>query len=146
MEQTSNLQLLPQGRFIIKDKDGQNRTGRFSMYVLDRFCVKYGDLSYLALLEKITFGMTIKEYGTLILMAFEDYFRNNLDNSPYTLESVMDLIDFQLDGIASDDFRSLIEHAIGRVANMKKVMADALAIAEQDKTLTDAQKEEKKSE
>jgi hypothetical protein len=138
-ETKSNLKLLPQGAFLIQKEDEQVIKGRFSMYVLDRFCVEKGIESYVVLLDRIIAGMTVGDYGDLILMAIQDYYRANPDNCGMKRADVFDMIDKYLDGISSDDFEDLMRHGIGRVGNIKK-MEDAA------KKLSPEQETEKKSE
>lgn len=133
----SNLELLPKGQFIIKDEK-QAVKGRFSMYVLSRFCEEMNIENFLTLLEKIMVGLTVRQYATLVLLAIQDYHRNTETQGGYTLEYVMDvLIDDVLDGMASKEFRSLIEHAVGRVANLKAA-DEADAGVDQSKTKKEA--------
>lgn len=110
------------------------------MNVLDRFCEAKGKENYLDLLEKITAGMSVGEYSELILMAIQDYARGKEDVLDIkTKADVSDLIDEVFEnGLADDLFLKLIHHAIGRVADIKK-------INEVVDTLTAQQQAEKKS-
>lgn len=139
MSEERNLELLPQGAFVINRGGGQKIKGRFSMYVLDRFCVSRKIESYITLLERITLGMSVGDYADLILMALEDYFRNNPSALGLNKADVCDIIDERLNGVAGADFGQLVRHAIGRVADVKKVEEVAMK-------LTGADLEEKKSE
>jgi hypothetical protein len=140
-EKKEILELLPQGQFIITKKDGQKIKGRFSMYVLDRFCETKGIDNYLKLLEAIMTGLKLSDYAELILFAFQDYYRSNLDLCEYKNKNdVMDFIDEHLDGMSSDEIDTLVRHAVGRMTNIKKV-EEAVK-----KQITDAEEAEKKSE
>lgn len=134
------LQLLPQGEFIVTRKDGQKIKGRFSMYVLDRFCEAKGIDNYLTILEKILSGMKPRDYATLILFAFQDYYRSDVNLCDFKTEiEVLDFIDTDLNGLSGDDIDSLVRHAVGRMMNVKKVEAAM------DKILDAEKKSESKS-
>lgn len=136
-ETTTPIELLPKGQFYITKPDGKKIKGRFSMNVLDRFCEVKGIKNYLDLLEKITSGMTVGEYAEIILYAIHDYFRGNEQDCDYkTKADVSDLIDEVFEGgIADEKFNQLIAHAIGRVADIKKISAavDGLTAEQQQK-------------
>lgn len=116
----TNLKLLPKGAFIIT-QDGQSTKGRFSMYALDRFCEEKKIPDYLTLLEKINIGMSLGDYADLIRIAFEDYFRDKPESSGWDKRKVMDMVDDVFDGVKDPGFKNLIEHAIGRVVDVKKI-------------------------
>lgn len=142
MEEKKIVELLPKGKFIIHQQSGDSvkpLKGRFSMYVLDRFCIDKKIESYITLLQKIMVGMTVGEYADLIKFALDDYHRDQDNGCGLSRRDIMDLIDETLDGISSEHFDGLIKHAIGRVANLKK-LEDAA------EKLTAAQEEEKKSD
>lgn len=140
-ETKETIELLPQGGQFFIIKDGSKIKGRFSMNVLDRFCEVKGIKNYLDLLEKITGGMSVGEYSELILFALQDYYRGKEDSCDYKNKAdVSDLIDevFPL-GIADEKFNQLIAHAIGRVADVKKISAavDGLTADQQQKKSSD---------
>lgn len=138
-EAKSILELLPKGQFVINKPNGFLK-GRFSMFMLDRFCEAKGIENYLTLLEKIMVGMKLGDYAELIQMAIEDYYRKDYSIAEITKADICDLIDELLGGVAGEDFGKLIRHAIGRVADVKKIEEAAA------KTMTTAEAEEKKSE
>lgn len=119
-QKKTSVELLPGGEFIITDSKEQKIKGRFSMYALDRFCDLKKVDSYLILLEKITIGMRLKDYADLILIAFQDYHRKRPEDVKMEMSDVMDMVD-ELGGVSSTAFNDLIKHAIGRVADMKKI-------------------------
>lgn len=128
------LELLPQGEFIVTRKDGQRIKGRFSMYVLDRFCEAKGIDNYLTILEKILSGMKPKDYATLILYAFQDYYRSDVNLCDFKTEiEVLDFIDAELNGLSGDDIDALVRHAVGRMMNVKKVEAAMEKIMDAEK-------------
>src|SRR6185369_13638943 len=95
-----NLELLPQGAFFVtRDNEGNKIKGRFSIYVLDRFCESRSINNYITLLERIIIGMSVGDYADLMLMAFEDYFRKNPTSLGMSRADVMDMIDERLGGI-----------------------------------------------
>lgn len=108
------------------------------MFVLDRFCESRLIDNYLTILERITLGMSVGDYADLIRMAFEDYYRSNPESCGISKGDVLDILDIQLGGLAGEDFVKLVRHAIGRIADVKKLESAAAK-------LTEAQKEEKKS-
>lgn len=118
------IELLPKGEFIIQHKNGQKDKGRFSMYVLDRFCQAKSIANYFELLEKIVTGMSVGDYADLVLMALQDYYRKKPETCEYDRDKVLDLLD-ELGGLASDDFTRLVRHAIDRIAILKKDDATA---------------------
>lgn len=138
MSDTKKLDLLPAGAFVINKQDGTKVQGRFSMYMLDRFCESLKVDSYLVMYNKLLKGAKLHEYATLIQMAIEDYHRSDFKAAGLSVEKVMDeIIDSALGGISTEDFDALIGHAMGRIMNWDKVA----------KQLTDkVSEEEKKSE
>lgn len=139
-EQKKPLELLPKGAFIINTKDKPLK-GRFSMYVLDLFCIRKEISSYLVLVQRIVVGMSLGDYAELILIAIDDYYRNMEQKSGLTKADIMDMIDEELDGISTEEFKSLVFHAVGRVANVKKIEEDLKnQAAEAEGTEADEQK------
>jgi hypothetical protein len=116
-EPKTTITLLPQGAFIIEQKDGQKLKGRFSMYALDRFCEEKKIDNYLVLLQHITMGMKLGDYADLLLIAFEDYFRKDPKQFGKDRTEIMDMLD-EMGGIANKDIINLFRHAIGRVADL----------------------------
>jgi hypothetical protein len=122
MEQNNfNVELLPQGVFILTLLDGKKIKGRFSMYALNRFCEKK-ELTYLQAIGKITIGMKISEYAELVLVALEDYYREDFEQCKsggvrWTIDKVMDDI---LDpmGFGNEMMLKLFKHAVGRLGNI----------------------------
>ena len=120
----SIVEVYPKGKFIIKRSEGKSLlNGRFSMVVLDRFCIAKGLTNYLELLERISAGMSVGDYADLMLYAMQDYFRGKEDSLELkTKEDVMDMIDDEFEkGLDDPDLLKLINHAIGRVADVKKI-------------------------
>lgn len=119
-----NIELLPDaGKFLITLTDGKKIKGRFSMYALDRFCEKK-ELNYLQAIGKITLGMKISEYAELVLIALEDYYREDFDQCAHngqrwTVAKVMDEI---LDpmGLGNKMALDLFMHAVGRLGAIIK--------------------------
>ena len=138
-EQTKIIELLPGGAFLINRKEGASVKGRFSMYMLDRFCVEKGIDNYLVLFDKLTKGMRPGEYVELILLAIKDYFRGKEEACEWDIKKLSDLLDEELDGLTSVAFDELIRHAIGRIVNIKPFIEAA-------KTLTPEEEESKKKE
>jgi hypothetical protein len=136
-EEKKIIELLPGGKFFINRKDGKAVKGRFSMYMLDRFCLQNGIDNYLTLFDKLSKGMRPGEYVDMILMAIHDYFRDNEDTCEWNKKTLSDLLDDELDGMTSDEFDQLMRHAIGRVVNIKPFIEAA-------NKLTAEEEEEKK--
>ena len=116
-----NIELFPQGVFVITLLDGKKIRGRFSMYALNRFCEAKG-VNYLQAIGKITLGMTIKEYAELIVFALEDLYREDFElcrhnEQRWTVAKVMDDI---LDpmGLGTATALSFFEHAVGRLGQI----------------------------
>jgi hypothetical protein len=141
MDEKKTVELLPKGQFVINrivNDLVKPIKGRFSMYVLDRFCEERKIDNYYTLLSRIMAGMTIRDYADLILFAIDDYYRNVPEKSGYSRADIMDMIDDTMDGISSEHFDSLIKHAVGRVANVSK-LKDAI-----DKLSAEAEEEKKR--
>lgn len=111
----ASLQLMPDGVFLVTLANGQHVKGRFSMYALDRFCNSKEIKSYFLLFQKITIGMTIGEYAELVLIAIQDYYREDVTQCLWTKVKVMDEIFEGFGGFASNDLLALFKHAIGRL-------------------------------
>jgi len=128
MQPTKNatVELLEQGQFVITYfPNGVEKKikGRFTMVAFDRFCTLNGkEITYFQLIQKIGLGMQIGDYANLILFAIQDYFRPTFTQCPITKEDVLDIID-QIGGM-SEQFFSIIKHAVGRVAGDVKVLAE----------------------
>lgn len=114
------LALEPRGVFVITLESGQIVKGRFSMHALNRFCEQQKIESYLSLWEKIVLGMTLGNYADLILIALQDYYRLDTAQCPWNVEKIMDDILDPMGGAGSDEFLSLVKHAIGRISPMKE--------------------------
>ena len=66
---TFNIELLPEGVFLITLKGGEKIKGKFSMYALDRFAESKNLQSYFEVIAKISVGMKLREYAELIVFA-----------------------------------------------------------------------------
>lgn len=123
MKSNFAVELLPdKGRFVLTLEDGTKVKGRFSMYALDRLCEKKS-LTYLQLFIKITGGMTIREYAELLLVALEDYYREDIEqctvvidgkSKRWTEDLIMDQV-FDVMGFGNETSLSLFKHAAGRL-------------------------------
>lgn len=142
-ENKCSIELLPEGKFMLTLKDGQKIRGRFSMYALNRFCVKKG-INYFEAIAMITMAMTIEDYAELVLFGIEDYYRKDYnqccfikDEKPvrWTTEEVMDQV-FENFGFGSEVLLGLFKHAIGRLTTVKedaKSEEEYKALSEDDK-------------
>lgn len=138
-EQVKKIELLPGGKFFITVNDKKVK-GRFSMLMLDRFCVSKNIDNYLTLFDLLTKGLRPIEYAEFVLMAIQDYFRDNEDQCEWTEIKVADtIIDEALDGLSSPEFDQLMRHAIGRIVNIKPFVEAA-------NKLTAEEESEKKKE
>lgn len=124
-ENNFNIELLPQGAFLITLSDGKFIKGRFSMYALNRFCESKG-ITYLEAVGKITLGMTIREYAELVLVGLQDMYREdyeqcqvvcNGEKKKWTVDLVMDLI-FEPLGFGNKKMLDFFKHAIGRLTEI----------------------------
>lgn len=114
-----NLELLPKGKFVLNGTDDSGNetryTGRFSMYAIDVFLRARGIDNYLELIDRIGTGMSTGEYADLIAAGLNDYHR---DEPKYTRAQAMDVIDECFENIIGEDFKNLIFHGLGKVANL----------------------------
>ena len=120
-ENKFNIELLPQGVFVITLDDGQIIRGRFSMYALNRFC-KSKEITYFEAIGRITIGMTIEEYAELVVFALQDYYRMDfeqcrLGTDKWTSELVMDKI-FEPLGFGNKTMLDFFKHAVGRLTEI----------------------------
>ena len=134
------IELLPKGKFLLRatgedGKDAEYR-GRFSMYAIDRFCAIAGVDNYFSLIEKISAGMSLRDYATLLMCALNE---SRADDSGYDVKQVMYIFDDVFDGVEDPDFIRLIYHAIGRIST------PAVIPAAQSANEADREDEEKKS-
>lgn len=122
------IQLLPEGKFLVTLDDGQTIKGWFSMYALNRFCEKR-KITYFQAIALITMGLSIADYAELVLLAFEDYYREDIEqcrfhlNGEKTRWSSMHVMDFVFEpagGFASEKLLALFEHAVGRLTTVKE--------------------------
>ncbi|MGQ0739539.1 MAG: hypothetical protein ACT4OJ_10800, partial [Bacteroidota bacterium] len=98
-----------------------------SIYALNRFC-ESKDITYLQAIGKITIGMKIREYAELVLIALEDYYREDFEQCAHngfrwTVDRVMDHI---LDpmGFGNEMMAGLFKHAVGRLGNILEPETD----------------------
>lgn len=126
-ENKFRVELLPKGMFLITLESGVTVKGRFSMFALDRFAQQKELNSYLELIPKITMGMTIKEYAELVVVALEDYYREDFEQCAVTIDGkrerwtaqlVMDEIFESMGGLGNEQSLSLFKHAIGRLTEI----------------------------
>jgi hypothetical protein len=111
------IELLPKGGFVLHGEKEAYK-GRFSMYALDRFCTETGVENYFALIEKISSGMSLKNYAELLRCALNDTERGN---EKYAIDTVFDLFDELFDGVEDANFIALLYHAIGRISTPDSV-------------------------
>ena len=112
------IELLPQGVFVITLTNGQFVKGRFSMYALDRFSESKGLTDYMSAVVKITMGMKLHEYAELLVMAFQDYYRQDFAQCPWNVERVMDEIIDPMGGLGNAQSLRLFKHAVGRLTEI----------------------------
>lgn len=134
-EQNPTYELLKNGQFIIVKSDGQRLKGRFSMYALDRFCEEKKVDNYFSLLQKITIGMKVGDYADLVLIALQDYYRNDPIQLQLNRNEVMDLFD-DMGGIPA--MLPLFKHAIDRVSNVNDTEKSATETETDKKKLEEA--------
>ena len=124
-ENKFNIELLPQGVFLITLADGQVIKGRFSMYALNRFCKSKG-ITYFEAIGKITLGMTIEEYAELVVYGLQDYYRKDFEQcgividgnkQKWDTELVMDLV-FEPLGFGNARMLDFLKHAVGRLTEI----------------------------
>jgi hypothetical protein len=126
MQRKVTIELLPGPDFIIRI-DTVTVKGRFSMYALDRFCERKKLANYFEIIAKLTVGMRLHEYAELLLVAIEDYYRQDfeqccvlIDGSKqrWTTELVFDLILDNIGGLSGNTAKRLFEHAVGRLTEV----------------------------
>ena len=103
------------------------------MVAFDRFCTTGRDITYFELIQKIGLAMRLGDYADLILYAFQDYYRTDPKQCPVTREMVLDLID-ELGGV-SEQFMTIIKHAVGRIAGQVKSESQEDGKSEKKKTV-----------
>ena len=134
---TFKIDLSGRGGFLVTTEDGQFHKGRFSMYALDRFCVAKGVESYLTLIYKLTVGMTLRDYADLVLIALQDYFREDIKQCHWTADKVMDEIFEPAGGMASKKLLQLFTHAVGRISEYTEAApTDEAATDDEKKSLS----------
>jgi len=130
------VQLLPAGAFLIHKGD-QAIPGRFTMYVWDAFLEEQGLRSILDIDRLVRTGMNLRQCASLIRWALNDY--NRIEAKYKSNADVMDLIDEVFPGGAADEqLVRLLQHAIGRIAQLPELP--------QLDEATDEDDEQKKSE
>lgn len=114
------VELLPKGgQFIINLENGTKIKGRFSIDALTRFMNAKGIDNFLDLVTKIGAGMSLYDYCDLIVFALADYPNSEPDVTGYNQQWVKTLIDEEWNGIQSDYFWQLMQHALGRLMSKK---------------------------
>lgn len=129
------LELLPKGKFSLLEEGSAPVKGCFSMYAIDNFCQLAGVNNYFNLIERISTGMSVRDYATLLMCALNEA---RAEDDQLTVKQAMGIFDDVFDGIEDPDFIRLIYHAIGRISTPA-----ALAQARGDNAVKE--NEEKKS-
>lgn len=132
-ESKFDIQLLPKGGFLITLEDGQKVKGRFSMFALDRFAERKNLEGYFNIVVKLTVGMKLMEYAELILVALEDYYREDFEQcqlekdgrkTRWTKELVSDLILEPMGGLGTKLSKDFFVHAVGRLSEVIEEQPD----------------------
>lgn len=135
MKRTATYKLLPDGEFLVEVTNAEELPmtykGRFSIYMLDRFCNDKGIENYIGLIQKIVLGMTLKDYADLVLYAFQDYYREDVKQCPWTTTKVMDDLIDKCGGM--EGAMDLFKHAIGRVTKLQGDTANTTAADDEKK-------------
>lgn len=121
------VEILPEGAFLMTLTGGQKIKGRFSMYALDRFAERKQLQNYFEIVLKLTAGMKLNEYAELLVIALEDYYRQDFEQccvlidgekKRWTIELVFDQVIDRIGGLSSATAKKLFEHAVGRLSEV----------------------------